>query len=194
MTLRVLVTVALFSLLSAPLVVNADPTRKGSGEASSFKLEGNGGLELQVPADPAHPWNKVKQDDVLLVLERPPVPEKNLPFGLLLVAIEQGPETTEGMDWKRIKDNIISAAKKSGSDLKLTLAGTWEVSKGLAEQGVQGQKLSGTMTANEREVNVAMVALVAPGRLVTISELGEKGGNASVYQKVAGSVRLPAAR
>ncbi|MEC9071054.1 MAG: hypothetical protein VX938_01690, partial [Myxococcota bacterium] len=88
-----------------------------AAQPASYKLDGHGGLEVQIPAEPAHPWKMVKQDDVLLVLERPPVPDKGLPFGLLIVASEQGPETTKGIDWKRIKDNIITAAGKSGSDL-----------------------------------------------------------------------------
>jgi len=187
MTLRLFAGLCLVCLLSSGAFAGAE------GDPSSYKLEGNGGLEIQVPADPAHPWNMVKQDDVLLVLERPPMPEKGLPFGLLIVAAEQGPETTNGIDWKRIKDNIIGAATKSGSDLKLSLAGSWDVGKDLREKGAEAQKLTGTMTANEREVNVAMVALVAPGRLVTISELGPKDGAPSVYEKVARSVRLPAA-
>ena len=194
MTPRLVTGLWLLALLSIPLGATADISPNQEDGPASYKLKGGGGLELRVPADPAHPWNTVKHDDVLLVLERPPVPEKGLPFGLLLVAVEQGPDTTTGIDWDRVKDNIISAAKNSGSDLKLNLGGSWQVGKNLTEQGVQAQKLVGSMTANEREVDVSMVAMVAPGRLVTISELGPTGGGASVYEKVARSVRMAASR
>ena len=151
-------------------------------------LNGVGGVDLEVPSDPAHPWKAVKQDDVVLVLERQAIVDKGLSFGLLLVAVEQGPESVDAVDWKRVRSNVVDEAKKNGSDLRLESAGDWK-----AGPGVKGKRFKGSMTANGREVAVVMVAIASPGVLLTISEVAPNAAGVTTVEGVAKSARFGAA-
>lgn len=146
----------------------------------AIQLEAQGGIACKVPA-----WKKVKHDQAVVVLERAPV-AKGAAFLLLLVAIEEGPASPEGrIDWPRIRDNITAAAKASGSTLALKLGGEWNGVKGL-----KGQRLQGTLRSHDETVKVAMIALVGPGFLVTVSGLepGEGKTVSALVDRVAATV------
>ncbi|MCB9729631.1 MAG: hypothetical protein H6744_05000 [Deltaproteobacteria bacterium] len=130
-----------------------------------LKLQALGGITLNAPS-----WEATRSDAAVAVLERAPDPQKAVPFALLVVAIEEGPASVENLAWDRIRDNIISASKETGSQLALDLGADWS-----RAAGFKGRRLTGTLTANDREVGVEMIALVAEGVMVTVTAVGPKG-------------------
>ena len=182
--LRWTLSTAMVLALTSVAVAQQVPEQPKSTEHS---LKGGGGVSLQVPVNVEHPWKKVKQDDVVLVLERPSVPDKGLKFGLLLVAVEQGPASVDVVDWKRVRQNVVDEAKKNGSDLRLEAAGAWKGAEGTA-----GRRFKGSMTANSREVAVSMVAIASPGALLTISEVAPAADGIKILDAVAKSARFGA--
>ncbi|MEZ4268024.1 MAG: hypothetical protein R3F39_16790 [Myxococcota bacterium] len=150
----------------------------------SVKLEALGGVAVSTPS-----WESTRSDSAVVVLERAPDPQKAIPFALLVVAIEEGPASAENIAWERIRDNIISASKETGSQLSLALGADWSNAAGF-----KGRRLSGTLTANDREVGVEMVALVAQGVMVTVTAVGPKGDAdaAGLVEQVAASTKRAA--
>lgn len=134
-------------------------------QTAELSLSAQGGVSVTAPD-----WKKVRTDEAVAVVERAPDAESRTPFAMLLVAIEEGPSRADDVDWDKIRDNIVQAAKDTGSEVKLTLQpGTFD-----AASGFTGRRLVGTIVAKEREVAVHMVALVAADVLVTVSALGAK--------------------
>jgi starch synthase len=148
-------------LLLAPLTVQAAVPALDK----AVRLQALGGVSVSGPS-----WEATRSDASVVVLERAPDPQKAVPFALLVVAIEEGPATVESVAWERIRDNIVSASKESGSQLTLQLGAEWGKAAGF-----KGRRLSGTLTANDREVTVEMVALVAQGVMVTVTAVAPKG-------------------
>ncbi len=151
----------------------------------TVKLDALGGVTVTAPS-----WETTRGDSAVVVLERAPDPQKAIPFALLVVAIEEGPASVETIAWERIRDNIVSASKETGSQLSLALGADWSNAAGF-----KGRRLTGTLTANDREVGVEMVALVAQGVMVTITAVGPKGeaDSAGLAEQVAASAKRAAA-
>mgnify|MGYP004417112723 CR=1 FL=1 len=132
-------------------------------------------------------WRTATTQPALMVLERAPDKSKQISFALLVLAMETGPESTDGIDWKKVRDNIVAAANAAGSPLSLELKEPFTAAKGLV-----GRHLSGTTKVKERTVKVEMIALVAPKVLLTISSVGRTDdvGVADLATKVATTARL----
>lgn len=167
------------------LCLGAPLARAGPPLAADVSLSAEGGVSFKVPQ-----WRAEKQEAGLAVFERAPDKTKQIGFGLLVLAIEEGPESTESMDWSRVRDNIVAAAKASGSVLTLEVGDLWEGTKGLA-----GRRMSGTTQVGERTVKVEMVALAAPKVLITVSSVGRSDDPsvAGLAAAVATSARRPEA-
>ena len=112
-------------------------------------------------------WRTTSTEPAITVLERIPDKGKKISFGLLMLAMEEGPASTDGIDWQKVRGNIVAAANAAGSPLTLEVKDPFNGAKGLV-----GRRLSGTTKVEERTVKVEMVALVAPKVLLTISSVG----------------------
>ena len=146
-------------------------------------LSAEGGVSFKTPK-----WRIEKKEAALSVLERAPDPAKKQGFALLVLTIEEGPKTIEGLDWSRVRDNVVAAAKAAGSALLLEVGDAYE-----GATGFTGRHLSGSTKIGKREVKVEMIALVAPGVLVTTSSVGRNDdpGVAALAKSVAQSAKRP---
>lgn len=132
-------------------------------------------------------WRAEKTEDALAVFERAPNKAKKISFGLLVLAIEEGPKTTKRVDWEQVVANIVTTAKAAGSALVLEVGLAFPPSKGMV-----GKRLSGTTTVGERTVKVEIIALIAPNVLLTISSVGRMDdvGVADLATAVAATARV----
>jgi len=165
-----LVSVACFAAWAAP------------GLSKEVKLSGQRDAIVMTPD-----WRTSTEEPAITVLERVPDKSKKISFGLLVLAMEEGPESTEGIDWKKVRDNIVAAAEHAGGPLTLEVKEPFTSAKGLV-----GRKLSGTAKVEDRTVKVEMIALIAPKVLLTVSSVGRTDdvGVAELATAVATSVRL----
>jgi len=132
--------------------------------SKTIRLAGHGGATLTAPD-----WKTARTDAEVAILERSG-PSSRGGFTTLVMAVEEGPRKARTIDWDTVRDNILSAAKGAGSNLTLSLAGPWT-----GASGFQGQRLVGAMRSGGRDVKVEMVALIAPGVLVTVTAIGPPG-------------------
>ncbi len=147
-------------------VAQAPGSAPGTPEKTAeLSLSAEGGVTVTAPD-----WKQVRADKAVAVVERAQDVESRTPFAMLLLAIEEGPTRADDVDWDKIRDNIVQAARDTGSEVSLELQPTPFTSA----SGFSGRRLVGTVKAKEREVSVHMVALVAPDVLVTVSALGPK--------------------
>jgi hypothetical protein len=172
-------------LLTWVLCASASIAMAGPTLEAEVSLNAEGGVDFKVPK-----WRAERTEAGLAVFERAPDKAKAIGFALLVLAIEEGPETTENMDWTRVRDNIVAAAKASGSVLALDVGDAWEGSEGLA-----GRRMSGTTKVGERTVKVEMIALAAPKVLITVSSVGRSDDSsvAELALAVATTARRPQA-
>lgn len=159
----------------------------GAWAAPDLRKEVNLANEFSTATAKAPGWRSVKTQAGLSVFERAPDKAKKINFGLLVLAIEEGPKTTDGVNWKQVRENIVAAAKAAGSQLSLTVGEAFTASPGLV-----GRRLSGTTKVGERTVTVEMVAIVAPNTLLTISSVGRTDdlGVADLATAVAQTARV----
>ncbi len=132
---------------------------------NTVKLTGDhGNVTFRTPE-----WRtpKTETGKATAVLERAPDKAKKISFGLLVLAIEEGPDTNDDVDWEKVRKNIVGGAKASGSELSLKVGAPFT-----APSGLVGRRLSGTTMVGERTVKVEMVALLAPKILMTVSSVG----------------------
>ncbi len=146
-----LVTLTSGSLWAAPELSKEVKLQKGAHTAV-----------VQAPS-----WRVTSSNETTAVLERAPDRTKKVGFGLLMLAVEEGPEKVDAVDWDAVRNNIVAAAKAAGSPLRLELK---EDFKGA--QGWTGRRLVGTAQVEARTVQIEMIALVAPKVLLTISSVG----------------------
>ena len=173
------------TLVTAMLVTLACSTALAAPELSKeVKLKGEREAIVMAPN-----WRPTSEEAAITVLERAPDKAKKISFGLLMLAIEEGPESTEGIDWSAVRDNIVAAAKAAGSPLNLEVKETFTGAAGL-----QGRRLAGSTKVDERTVSVEMIALIAPKVLVPISSVGrtDDSGVAKLATDVAATVKIPA--
>ena len=98
------------TLVTAMLVTLACSTALAAPELSKeVKLKGEREAIVMAPN-----WRPTSEEAAITVLERAPDKAKKISFGLLMLAIEEGPESTEGVDWSAVRDNIVAAAKAAG--------------------------------------------------------------------------------
>ncbi|MGM0577045.1 MAG: hypothetical protein ACQEXJ_15070 [Myxococcota bacterium] len=176
---------ALFAVAAILLLVPARASAQSDeGGTTEVRLEARGGVTFEAPD-----WKETRHDEAVAVLERAPDPDADVPFGLLILAVEEGPQDIEDIDWERIKDNIVASSKEAGSALDLKLGDAWD-----GAEGFEGRRLAGTLTAGEREVAVDMVALVAADVLITVSAIGpqEGSGTGELAERVAGTAKQTA--
>jgi hypothetical protein len=145
-------------------------------------LTAHGGATLKAPN-----WKTSRTDDAVTILERTGAASRG-GFTTLVLAVEEGPSKVQVIDWPAVRDNILGAAKGAGSNLSLTLGGEWANAAGF-----QGQRLRGTMRSGDRDITVEMVALIAPGVMVTITVLGPSSDTdlTSLAEAVAKTTTLP---
>jgi len=170
--------------LSSLLVLPGAPSHAAAPALTNdVNLSAEGGVSFKTPA-----WRVEKSEAAPAVLARAPDNAKKLGFGLLVLAIEEGPESTEGLDWSRVRDNIVAAAKATGSGLALEVGDPFQSAKGFS-----GRLMTGTTKVGERTVKVEMVALAAPKVLVTVSSVGrsDDSGVAGLAASVAATARRP---
>ena len=139
-------------------------------------LKSHGGAQLTVPE-----WKSSREDDAVTVLERSGAASRG-GFVTLVLAVEEGPNKVEVIDWDAVRENILGAAKGAGSNLTLASHGEW-----LRTTGFKGHRFKGTMRRGERDVAVHMVALMASGVMLTITSLGspDNASLASLAESVA---------
>ena len=155
---------SLLALLMASSLVASVHASTPPALTQAVMLKAHGGATLQVPS-----WKSARSDESVAVLERTGVASRG-GFTTLILAVEEGPQKTEVIDWEAVKGNIVDAAKSAGSNLSLSLKGDWE-----GAAGFRGQRFRGAMRSGERDVSVEMIALIASGVMVTITALGPAG-------------------
>lgn len=172
-----LLTTLLVTLVCAPALAAPELSKE-------VKLKGEREAVVMAPN-----WRPTSEEAAITVLERAPDKAKKVSFGLLMLAIEEGPESAEGVDWSAVRDNIVAAAKAAGSPVTLEVKEAFTRASGL-----QGRRLAGTTKVNERTVSIEMIALIAPKVLVTISSVGrtDDSGVAKLATDVAATVKIPA--
>lgn len=168
-------------LLIGALVVVSVAGAQVPGKTTADKalsLEAEGGVTAKVPD-----WKQTRSGKSVAVLEH--VATKGGGFALLVLAIEAGPTGEGEVDWNRIRDNIVAAAGKGGSELTLSVGD--DVSDAA---GFSGKRLQGRLKAKKHEMAVEMVALVGSGKLVTITVLTPEDdkGAGPLALAVAGTV------
>ena len=170
-------TLVAMTIVCSTAVANTELTNE-------VRLKGEREAVVQTPG-----WRTTSEEPAITVLERAPDKAKKVSFGLLMLAMEEGPESTEGIDWGAVRDNIVAAAKAANSPLSLELKGAFT-----ATSGLMGRRLSGTTKVDERTVAVEMVALVAPKVLITISCVGrtDDPGISKLAADVATTTKLTA--
>lgn len=167
------------------LILTSSPT----WAAPDLRKEVNLSNEFSTATLRAPDWRAVTTKPGLAVFERAPDKAKKISFGLLVLAIEEGPKTTERVDWNQVRKNIVDAAQAAGSELSLTVGDGFDASPGLV-----GRRLSGTTKVGERTVTVEMVAILSPKVLLTISSVGRTDavGVADLATAVAQTARVAA--
>jgi len=127
------------------------------------RLTALGGVVVKAPA-----WKLARNDAAVAVLEQAPDPAQKKPFHVLMLAVEAGPGATP-VPWDKIKDNIVTAATKSGRSLSLELGEPWT-----GAPGFEARYLSGSFrgAAGER-VALELLVLVKGDHLVTVSLVSE---------------------
>lgn len=163
------------------LAASATAATAQTDETAELTLSGQGGVTFLAPQ-----WKRARSEEAVAVLERAADVEARTPFAMLLMAVEQGPARTDEVDWARIRDNVVAAAKETGSTLELELGTDY-----VGAEGFSGKRLRGTLKAGERRVAVEMVALVAQDLLVTVSGVGPADGAevGPLVERVAATTR-----
>lgn len=151
-------------LVCVALTTIAPPTVAAPVLSKAVTLKGHGGASLSAPD-----WKISRADAEVTILERSGAASRG-GFTTLVMAVEEGPRKTGAIDWSAVRENILNAAKGAGSNLSLTLKGSWT-----GASGFQGQRLAGTMRSGDRDVTVEMVALITSGVMVTVTAIGAKG-------------------
>jgi hypothetical protein len=163
------------------------PATKGNDTSSILtemrRLEHRGGIVFQSPD-----WKVARKDDALLVLEKAGVPAKKIPFGMLVVAIEQGPERASEIDWLAVEKNMERSARQAGTTLELEPAQDWDKTTAF-----RGKRFTGTLKAKGVDVAIEMIGLANDGKLVTVSMVAPKNAQSlfSLVEKIASSVKGP---
>ena len=149
---------------------------------NTLSLSAHGGVRLKVPN-----WTRSREDSDLAILEH--VPSRSQAFAMFMVAIEKTAPTLKTVPWTKIEENIENAASRSdATNLSLTAAGTFSDATGW-----QGQRYTGSLAQGERRSHVALLALVANERLVTLTLITPEPSDASWgwLASLARSVSLP---
>lgn len=155
-----------FIPLSVALLLLVASTATGAPPnlSKEITLRGHGGATFTAPD-----WKTSRSDDAVAILDRTGADSRG-GFTTLVLAVEEGPKQVATIDWELLAGNIRDAAKRAGTPLQLELAGDWS-----GADGFKGQRFTGTMRRGQRDVDVAMVALIASGVMVTVSALGAPG-------------------
>ncbi len=164
-------------------VTGLAPTAAAQELVQDVELEAQGGVAFKAPD-----WKQGRKDEAVLVLERAADSDKKVDFGVVVLSIEEGPTRTDKVDWERIRDNIVKAAKDAGGELELKVQGDFADVEGLA-----GRHLDGTLKSGERVSVVHMVALVGQGVMVSVTAIGPKStakGNGKLVSAVAATAVL----
>lgn len=110
-------------------------------------------------------------------------------FYVLMLTVEDGPKGAGKVDWTKVRDNMVKAAKESKAKLKLKLAGDWTKAAGFV-----GQRMSGSLVtkAEKKPLTVELVGLIKDGKLITICVLtGKKLADAvELIESVAETTKL----
>lgn len=150
--------------------------------AGDVELTANGGATFKAPD-----WKQTRKDAAVAVFERQADADKKLSFGVLVLAIEEGPKRIDKVDWDLIRDNVLKAAKDAGGELTLEGGDEFKDVEGLA-----GRRFTGIVKNGERESTVEMVALVGKGVMVTVTAIGPRAdkGAAELALSVAATAAL----
>jgi len=174
-------SVVAFGLLVFAGQALAQPASDGP---KKLTLTTHGGAVMMAPA-----YREVRKDAGVVVLEQLPEPALQKTFQVLVCAIEDGPVgPVEGIAWDKVRDNVVTAAGKSGRTLTLAVGDAFGETEGFV-----GRRLVGELAApNGRKVALELVALVKDEKLVTVGLLAEQVGTAerAVLDGVAKTVRL----
>ena len=169
-------------LLSLLVAAGASAQPAPPALEQEVRLATLGGLVVKAPA-----WKVSRRDDAVAVLEQAPDPAHKRPFHVLMVALEAGPAPGP-IPWEKIRDNVVTAATKSGRSLSLELGDAWP-----GAPGFEARYLSGSFRgAGDERVALELLALVKDGRLVTVSLVSEAQtpDTRSLLDAVAATVAL----
>ncbi len=145
----------------------------------SVELGAQGGVTFKAPS-----WKKAKHDEAVAVFEVAPSKEHN--FGVLIVSAEAGPRRLEqGVDWDRIRQNIVGSAGETGTEVDLADGGAFT-----GPAAFKARLFHGTMKAGERTVGLHVIALLSEGTMIAITTAAPKDDEraAALAKAVAGTV------
>ena len=151
--------------------------------SQAVRVTAQGGATLKAPA-----WKSVRSDEAVAVLEQAPDPTQKRPFYVLMVAIEEGPSAGVAVPWDKIKENVVTAATRTGRSLSLELGDVWA-----GAPGFEGRYMSGSFRgSDEQQVGLELLALVKDGKLLTVSLVSQEvtADTRALLQAVAATAAL----